>query len=173
VIAIVKFLDTIVFSFFRLCRESLDLLVRTSRVTTHGQHIGEGIDRRRAKSHNVHRWDHDSCRALRAFALCRFGDPFAHVPAGGPPAAASGSILRWKSARNGLWPWSPSSPISLEEIVAAMRKWRIAACRTGAWLLFARHDVSFKKDRPRAANNSGQPWPAHPAAGGESNSCLT
>jgi hypothetical protein len=149
---IVKFVDTIVFSFFRLCRESLDLLVKTSSVTTHGQHIGEGIDRRRAKSHNLHRRVHDSCRALRAFALCCFGDPLAHVPAGGPPAATSGGILRWNSARK--WPLAvvaEQPDLTLEEIVAAMRKRRIASSRTGVWQLFARHDVTFKENSLRAA----------------------
>jgi transposase len=46
--------------------------------------------------------------------------------------------------------------LTLEEIVAAMQKRRIAGSRTGVWQLFARHDVTFKKDSLRAAE---QLWP--------------
>jgi hypothetical protein len=42
-----------------------------------------------------------------------------------------------------------------EEIVAAMRK-RIAGSPTGVWQRFARHDVTFKKDNLRIAE---QLWP--------------
>jgi hypothetical protein len=46
--------------------------------------------------------------------------------------------------------------LTLEEIVAAMQKRRTAGSRTGVWQLFARHDVTFKKDNLRAAE---QLWP--------------
>jgi transposase len=35
--------------------------------------------------------------------------------------------------------------LTLDEIVAAMRKRRIAGSRSAAWRLFVRHDISFKK----------------------------
>jgi hypothetical protein len=39
--------------------------------------------------------------------------------------------------------------LTLEEIVAAMGKRRIAGSRTGVWQLFARHAVTFKIDSLR------------------------
>jgi hypothetical protein len=61
------------------------------------------------------------------------------VLSGGPHAAASGGILRWKSAK---WPLAVvAKQPDLTEEIAAMRKRCIAACRTG--------DVTFKKDSLR------------------------
>jgi hypothetical protein len=54
-----------------------------------------------------------------------------------------------------------------------MRKRCIAACRTGVWQVFARHDVTFKKDSLRRGTTLASRGPTHPAAGGESSSCLT
>jgi len=38
--------------------------------------------------------------------------------------------------------------LTLDEIVAAMRKRRIACSRSAIWRFFARHDISFKKKEP-------------------------
>jgi hypothetical protein len=40
--------------------------------------------------------------------------------------------------------------LTLDEIVAAMRKRRIRGSRTAVWRFFARHDVTFKKKLHRA-----------------------
>jgi transposase len=63
--------------------------------------------------------------------------------------------------------------LSLDEIVAAMRKRRIPGSRTAVWRFFARHDVTFKKRACAPPNNNGRTSPAHAAVGGESSSCLT
>ena len=53
--------------------------------------------------------------------------------------------------------------LTLDEIVAAMRKRRIPGSRTAVWRFFARHDLTFKKKEParRGATTAGR----HGAAG--------
>src|SRR5271169_6778294 len=62
--------------------------------------------------------------------------------------------------------------LTLDEIVAAMRKRRIRGSRTAVWRFFARHDFTFQKKACMPRNNNGLTWPARAAAGGESSSCL-
>ena len=61
--------------------------------------------------------------------------------------------------------------LTLDEIVAAMRKLRIRGSRTAVWRFFARHDFTFKKKACTPRNNNGLTWPARADAGGESSSC--
>jgi transposase len=63
--------------------------------------------------------------------------------------------------------------LTLDEIVAAMRKRRIRGSRTAVWRFFARHDYTFKKKACTPRNNNGLTWPWHAGAGGESSSCST
>jgi transposase len=48
--------------------------------------------------------------------------------------------------------------LTLDEIVAAMRKRRIPGSRTAVWRFFARHDLTFKKKEParRRATTAGR-----------------
>jgi transposase len=48
--------------------------------------------------------------------------------------------------------------LTLDQIVAAMRKQRMPGSRTAVWRFFARHDVTFKK-KPARRNNNGRTWP--------------
>ena len=45
--------------------------------------------------------------------------------------------------------------LTLEEIVAAMHKERIAGSRTAIWRFFVRHEISFKKNAARKRANPG------------------
>jgi transposase len=52
--------------------------------------------------------------------------------------------------------------LTLDEVVAAMRKRRIAGSRSAVWRLFARHQISFKKKEParsraRASRRGARP----------------
>ena len=62
--------------------------------------------------------------------------------------------------------------LTLDEIVAAMRKRQIRGSRTTVWRFFARHDFTFKKSL-HAAEQQRPAWPSHADAGGENSSCLT
>lgn len=53
--------------------------------------------------------------------------------------------------------------LTLEEVVAAMDKRRIAGSRTAVWRLFARHEISFKKNSARERAISGRRGPGAPA----------
>ena len=44
---------------------------------------------------------------------------------------------------------SQQSDLTLDEIVAAMRKRRIAGSRSAVWRFFRRHNISFKKNSVR------------------------
>ena len=59
--------------------------------------------------------------------------------------------------------------LTLDEIVAAMRKRRIRGSRTAVWRFFARHDFTVKACTPRS--NNGLTWHSHADAGGENSSC--
>jgi transposase len=63
--------------------------------------------------------------------------------------------------------------LTLDEIVAAMRKRRIAGSRSAAWRLFARHGISFKKKACARRSKSGSTWPARAGVGCASKACLT
>src|SRR5258708_4226534 len=59
--------------------------------------------------------------------------------------------------------------LTLDEIVAAMRKRRIPGSRTAVWRFFARHDLTFKKKSLRAAEQqrpdvarARRPWRREP-----------
>ena len=60
--------------------------------------------------------------------------------------------------------------LTLEEVVATMRKQRIACSRTAVWRFFVRHGISFKKNAVRKRANPG--WPAHADAGSGNSACL-
>jgi transposase len=60
--------------------------------------------------------------------------------------------------------------LTLDEIVAAMRKRQIPGSRTAVWRFFARHQLTVKKKEPARGRRT---WPAHAAAGGADSSCLT
>jgi transposase len=63
--------------------------------------------------------------------------------------------------------------LTLDEIVAAMRKRRIAGSRSAVWRFFARHGISFKK-RACAQRSRNEPtWPARAGAGCETKVRLT
>jgi transposase len=62
--------------------------------------------------------------------------------------------------------------LTLDEIVAAMRKRRMAGSRSAAWRLFVRHGISFKKVCGRRSK-SGPTWPARAGIGCASKACLT
>src|SRR5271169_1463860 len=62
--------------------------------------------------------------------------------------------------------------LTLDEIVVAMRKRRIAGSRSAVWRLFTRHGISFKK-RAYAQPSKNEPtWPAPAGAGCENRVCL-
>jgi transposase len=63
--------------------------------------------------------------------------------------------------------------LTLDEIVAAMRKRRIVGSRSAVWRFFKRHNISFKK-KPFGRRSKSEPtWPAHGSAGCENRACLT
>src|SRR5271170_7167794 len=62
--------------------------------------------------------------------------------------------------------------LTLDEIVAAMRKRRIAGSRSAVWRFFERHNISFKKSL-RAAEQERVDVAAHGDAGCENRACLT
>jgi transposase len=45
--------------------------------------------------------------------------------------------------------------LTLDEVVAAMRKQRIACSRTAVWRFFARHKITFKKNAARKRASPG------------------
>ncbi len=54
--------------------------------------------------------------------------------------------------------------LTLDEVVAAMRKRRIAGSRSAVWRLFARHGISFKKKEPtRSRARASRRGPRPPA----------
>ena len=60
-----------------------------------------------------------------------------------------GSISRLEQHANWLLALIREQPdLTLDEVVAAMRKRRIAGSRSAVWRLFARHEISFKKKEP-------------------------
>jgi len=62
--------------------------------------------------------------------------------------------------------------LTLDEIVAVMRKRRIAGSRSAVWRFFKRHNISFKKLCTRRSR-SGRTLPAPGGAGCENKACLT
>jgi transposase len=46
--------------------------------------------------------------------------------------------------------------LTLDEVVAAMRKQRIACSRTAVWRFFARHKITLKKNAARCAGETGK-----------------
>jgi transposase len=53
--------------------------------------------------------------------------------------------------------------LTLDEIVAAMRKRRIAGSRSAVWRFFARHGISFKKEPARSGAGPSRRGPRAPA----------
>jgi len=49
---------------------------------------------------------------------------------------------------------SQQSDLTLDEIVAAMRKRRIAGSRSAVWRFFRRHNISFKKNSVRSGTEA-------------------
>lgn len=62
--------------------------------------------------------------------------------------------------------------LTLDEVVAAMRKRRIMGSRSAVWRFFDRHGISFKKKACGQQNKSVPMWRAHVGAGCESRACL-
>src|SRR5450830_1787658 len=63
--------------------------------------------------------------------------------------------------------------LTLDEVVTAMRKRRIAGSRSAVWRLFDRHGISFKKKACTRRSKSEPTWPARVGAGCASKACLT
>ena len=63
--------------------------------------------------------------------------------------------------------------LTLDEIVAVMRKRRIAGSRSAVWRFFKRHNVSFKKKACAQRSSSERKWSAPGGAGCENRACLT
>ena len=63
--------------------------------------------------------------------------------------------------------------LTLDEIVVAMRKRRIAGSRSAVWRFFARRNISFKKKLCTRWSRSARTWPAPAAAGCATKACLT
>jgi len=53
--------------------------------------------------------------------------------------------------------------LTLDEVVAAMRKRRIAGSRSAVWRFFARHGISFKKKPARGGARAARRGPRAPA----------
>jgi transposase len=62
--------------------------------------------------------------------------------------------------------------LTLDEIVAAMSKARIAGSRTAVWRFYERHDFSFKKKLCTRRSKSVPRWPMRADVGCESRACL-
>src|SRR5260370_55302 len=62
--------------------------------------------------------------------------------------------------------------MTLDEVVTAMSKARIAGSRTAVWRFYERHDFSFKKKLCTRRSRSAPRWPAHADIGCESRACL-
>ena len=63
--------------------------------------------------------------------------------------------------------------MTLDEIVAAMKKAKIAASRTAVWRFFDRRDITFKKKLCMRKSKGGPSAPARADVGSESRACLT
>ena len=62
--------------------------------------------------------------------------------------------------------------LTLDEIVAAMRKQRIPGSRTAVWRFFERHNVTVKKKACARASKNGRTWRGRGGAGFASKACL-
>jgi transposase len=73
------------------------------------------------------------------------------------PSAAVKWLQRWRDAGSSTAkphggstsPLEKQPDLTLDEVLAAMRKRRIASSRTALWRFFARHDITFKKKPAR------------------------
>ena len=63
--------------------------------------------------------------------------------------------------------------LTLDEIVAVMRKRRIAGSRSAVWRFCKRHNISFKKKACAQRSSSERMWSARGGAGCENKACLT
>ena len=63
--------------------------------------------------------------------------------------------------------------LTLDEIVAAMRREAIAGSRTAVWRFFARHQITVKKSPYARRSKSGLTWRGRAGAGCWSRVCLT
>ena len=63
--------------------------------------------------------------------------------------------------------------MTLDEIVAAMKKAKITASRTAVWRFFDRRDITFKKKLCMRKSKGGPSAPARADVGSESSACLT
>jgi transposase len=62
--------------------------------------------------------------------------------------------------------------LTLDEVLAAMRKRRIASSRTSLWRFFVRHDITFKKKACARRSKNEQTLLGRAVAGFESKACL-
>ncbi len=62
--------------------------------------------------------------------------------------------------------------LTLDEVLAAMRKRRIAGSRTALWRFFARHKITFKKKACARRSKNEQTSRGRAGAGFESKACL-
>ena len=67
---------------------------------------------------------------------------------------------------------SKQSDLTLDEVVAAMRKRRIAGSRSAVWRFFKRHNISFKK-KPAGGGAGASRRGPRGGAGCENRACLT
>lgn len=63
--------------------------------------------------------------------------------------------------------------LTLDEVVLAMEKRRIAGSRSAVWRFFDRRNISFKKKLCTRRSKSAQTWRARADVGCESKACLT
>src|SRR5262249_20824494 len=63
--------------------------------------------------------------------------------------------------------------LTLDEVVAAMAKARIAGSRTAVWRFYERHGITFKKKLCTRRSKGVPRWPARADVGCENRACLT
>ena len=74
-----------------------------------------------------------------------------------------GSISRLEKHADWLLTLIGEQPdLTLDEIVVAMRKRRVAGSRSAVWRLFARHGISFKKNSARGGARATRRGPRAP-----------
>ena len=62
--------------------------------------------------------------------------------------------------------------LTLDEVVAIMRKHKVPGKRTSVWRFFRRHKITFKKKACGRPNRSGRTWRGQASVGSERSACL-
>ena len=90
------------------------------------------------------------------------------------PKPSGGSISPLEAHAAFLFTLIARQPdLTLDEIVAAMHKRRIAGSRSAVWRFLQRHKISVKKKVCGRRSKSGRTWRGRGGAGCESKACLT